>query len=233
MQTTRIMGLILCFMLCRSTMGQESSASEPESLEVQAVLFGDCVKQHKPEPQDAEAIHIVYVRIQRVGDKASVQYREFDDSCKTAFTRSGAWTSEQFENAKEKLRKAGMRDGRTIAPPESSGSDVPISFLKIRAPELNADIYTMYLRSRWAGTMDTENSDAARVIEVWRMLLKEISNSVAMGPTEEVSMAQIASDCAKNWPQSLQFWLWTEAQRAVSPPQRNQKCFASQTEGRK
>lgn len=139
---------------------------------MQAVLFSQCVQsQRKVEPQGLWPIRVVYVRIQKVGDKASVQYRESDETCKRAFTSSGDWTPGQFENAKTRLMKAGMHDGVTIALSESSGDDLPISFLKVQSPGLKADIYTMYLRFRWAGKMD--NSEWSKVLDEWQSLLQE------------------------------------------------------------
>lgn len=220
----------LCFLVCWPSAG--SSSPEPESIEMQAILFSDCVQpQQKAEPQDLWPIRVVYARIQRAGDKASIQYREFDETCKRAFTRSGEWTPEQFESAKTRLKKAGMRDGATIALSESSGNDLPISFLKVQSPGLKADIYTMYLRFRWTGKMGTENPDASKVLDEWRSLLQEATPEAAgRGAAEGGGIAQIARDCARDWPRSLQPWVWSEARKVAPSEKPNQDCLAHQTD---
>jgi hypothetical protein len=168
--------VVLCFLSYRPCTGQTASSPETESIEMQAVLFSQCVQsQQKVEPQDLWPIRVIHVRIQKAGDKASVQYRESDETCKRAFTSSGEWTPGQFENAKTRLKNAGMRDGKTIALSESSGNDLPISFLKVQSPGLKADIYTMYLRFRWAGKMGTDNSEGSKVLDEWRSLLQEVT----------------------------------------------------------
>jgi hypothetical protein len=218
-------GVILCFLSCWPCVGQTSSSPVTELIEMQAVLFSDCMKsQQKVEPQDLWPVRVLYVHIQKVGDKVPIQYREFDETCKRAFTRSGEWTPAQFENAKARLKKAGMRDGATIALSESSGNDLPISFLKVQASGLKADIYTMYLRFRWAGKMGTENPDASKVLDEWRSLLKEATPKT--GSSEDGGIAQIARDCASDWPRSLQPWVWSEAHKVTPSEKPNQDCLA-------
>jgi len=213
--------VVLCFLSCWPCAGQTSSSPEAESIEMQAVLFSDCVQpQQKVEPQDLWPIRVVYAGIQKVGNKVSIQYREFDETCKRAFTRSGEWTPEQFENAKARLKKAGMRDGATIALSESSGNDLPISFLKVWAPGLKADIYTMYLRFRWEGKMGTENPDVSKVLDEWRSLLQEATPKTGRGSAGDGGIAQIARDCASEWPRGLQPWIWSVAHKP------NQDCLA-------
>jgi hypothetical protein len=199
---------------------------------MQAVLFSDCVSsQQKLEPQDLWPIRVVYARIERVGDKASIKYREFDEACKRALQRTGEWTPEQFENAKARLQKAGMRDGVTIALSESSGNDLPISFLRVQSHALRADIYTMYLRFRWAGKMSTENAAASKVLEEWRFLLQEATPDAVNGAAKGGGdIAQIARDCAKGWPRTLQPWIWGEAHKIMPSAKPNQDCLAHYTD---
>ena len=227
-------GLVLCFLSRWPCAGQIASAPETESIEMQTVLFSDCVQpQQKVEPQDLWPIRVVYAGIQKVGNKVSIQYREFDETCKRAFTRSGEWTPEQFENAKARLKKAGMRDGATIALSESSGNDLPISFLKVWAPGLKADIYTMYLRFRWAGKMGTENPDASKVLDEWRSLLQEATPKTGSGSAEDGGIAQIARNCASDWPPSLQPWVWSEAHKVTPSEKPKQDCLAHPVNSRR
>jgi len=222
MKVIRRWGVILCFLSSWPCAGQKSS-----SIEMQAILFSDCVSsQQKVEPQDLRPIRVVYARVERVGDKASVQYREFDATCKRAFTRSSLWTPEQFENAKTRLQKAGMRDGQTIALSESSGNDLPISFLKVQSPALKADIYTMYLRFRWAGKMSAENPAASKVLDEWRSLLQEATPKAEGGSADDGGIAQVVRDCARDWPRSLQPWVWSEAHKVTPSEKPNQDCLA-------
>jgi hypothetical protein len=221
-------GVFLYFLWCWPCAGQTSSSPESESIEMQAVLFSDCVQpQQKGEPQDLWPVRVVYARIQRVGDKASIQYREFDETCKRAFTRSGGWTREQFENAKTGLKKAGMRDGVTIALSESSGSDLPISFLKVQSTGLKADIYTMYLRFRWSGKMSTDDPAASKVLNDWRSLLQEATPEAPTSAAKGEGIAQLARDCARGWPRSIQPWLLNEARKVAKP---DQNCLALQAD---
>ena len=218
--------VVLCFLSCWSCAGQLSSLPATESIEMQAVMFSDCVHpQQKVEPQDLWPIRVVYVRIQKAKDKASVRYREFDETCKRAFTRSDEWTLDRFENAKAKLKKVGMRDGATIALSESSGNDLPISFLKVRAPGLKADIYTMYLRFRWAGKMATENPDAPKILDEWRSLLQETTPETRSGSVEDGGIAEIARNCASDWPPSLQPWVWSEAHKVMPSEKSIHDCL--------
>jgi hypothetical protein len=227
MRIIRTWSVGLCFLSCWPCAGQPSSSPRTESIEMQAVLFSDCVQsQQKVEPQDLWPIRVVYVRIQKTGDKASVQYREFDETCKRAFTRSAERTLDHFENAKAKLKKAGMRDGATIALSESSGNDLPISFLKVWAPGLKADIYTIYLRFRWAGKMATENPDASKVLDEWRSLLQEATPKTRSGSAQDGGIAEIARNCASDWPPSLQPWIWSEAHKVMPSEKPKQDCLA-------
>ena len=219
--------VVLCFLSRWPCAGQLSSLPVTESIEMQAVMFSDCVQpQKKVEPQDLWPIRVVYVRIQKAGDKALVQYREFDETCKRAFTRSGEWTLDRFENAKERLKKVGLHDGAMIALSESSGNDLPISFLKLRAPGLKADIYTIYLRFRWAGKMATENPDEPKILDEWRSLLQETTPETRSGSAEDGSIAEIARDCASDWPPSLQPWVWSEAHKVMPSEKPKHDCLA-------
>jgi hypothetical protein len=180
-------GMVLYFLSCWPCMGQTSSSSQSQSIEMQAVQFSDCLtSQQKAEPQDLWPIRVVYVHIQRISDKVSIQYREFDETCKQSFTKSAEWTPVQFENAKTRLQKAGMRDGVTIALSESSGNDLPTSFLKVQSTGLRADIYTMYLRFRWSGKMSTDDPTASKVLDEWRALLQEVTPEARTSATKSL-----------------------------------------------
>jgi len=210
-------GVVLCLLCWWPCLGQTTS-SETDSIELQAVLFSDCVSsRQKAEPQDLWPVRLVHANIERVGGTVSIQYREFDEACNRTFTRSGKWTPQQFEDAKTRLQQAGLRDGGTIALTESSGNDLPISFLKVQSPGLKADIYTMYLRFRWTGKMSTENPAASKVLDEWRSLLREATPEAARGTAEGEDIAELARNCAQGWPQSLQPWLLNEARKLATP----------------
>lgn len=218
-------GVVLCLLFCWPCLGQTTS-SRGDSIELQAVLFSDCISpQQKAEPQDLWPVRVIHANIERVGGTVSIQYREFDEACKRTFTRSGKWTPQQFEDAKTRLQQAGMRDGRTIALTESSGNNLPISFLKVQSPGLKADIYTMYLRFRWAGKMSTDDPTASKVLDEWRSLLREATPEAAKGAAEGEGIAELARNCAQGWPQSLQHWLLNEARKLAKP---NPDCLSQQ-----
>jgi hypothetical protein len=217
----------LCFLACWPYAGRMLASSEVESIEMQAVLFSDCVSsEQKVEPQDLHPVRVVYARIQKVSDKASIQYREFDETCKRAFIKSGEWTLEQFNDARIRLQRAGMRDGAMLALSESSGNDLPISFLKVRSAGLNADVYSLYLRFRWAGKMSTDDTIASMVLDEWRSLLEKATPEAGREAGEGEDISEIARDCARGWPPSLQPWVWMEARKVTPSEKPYQDCPA-------
>ncbi len=224
--------LVLLFLLNLPSAGQKPAPLEPESLEMQAVLFSECLSaRQKAERPDFWPIRIVSVRVQMVGDKAPVEYREFDGNCRRGSMRSGQWTGEQFVNAKTWLKNAGIRDGVTIALSESSGSGLPMSFLKVHSPGLNGDIYTMYLRFRWQEKMGAEDPVAARVLNVWRSLLQEATPGKLALPGEHEGTDQVARDCAQEWPPSLRRWIWDELRKITPSEGSYEECLKRQKAG--
>ena len=139
---------------------------------MQAMLFSNCLKS-QAGPEDLWPIRRINVQVKKLGGKALVQFREADETCNYNFAKSFEWTVEQFENAKLRLKKAGLRG--TIALSESSGNDSPISFLKVQSPGFDGAIYTMYLRFRWAGRLNTQDIDAAKVLNEWKSMLLEVT----------------------------------------------------------
>jgi hypothetical protein len=163
---------MLCFWPCA---GQ--AAGKSETIELQSILFSRCVRSRQTaEPQDLWPTRVVNVKIRRLGETVSGEYQETDTACKQTFGKSFEWTSRQFEQAKAGLQKAGLHDGM-VALSESSGNDLPVSFLKVQSRGLTGEIYTMYLRFRWAGKMSTENPEAA-ILDEWRSLLKQAAVQV-------------------------------------------------------
>src|SRR6266699_1843311 len=83
------------------------------------------------------------------------------------------WTIAQFENIKQRLKEIGVKNGELVAPGESGGNQLPVSFLKVRSSGYNVDVFTMYLRFRWAGTLTTNDPMTAKVLNVWRDVLTD------------------------------------------------------------
>ena len=99
---------------------------------------------------------------------------------------------------------------------ESSGNQLPVSFLKVRSSEYNIDVYTMYLRSRWAGTLATNDRMSAEALNVWRDVLKAATPTVqAKLGIEEVK--RIAENCARDWPASFKASVCHDAQQTTHP----------------
>jgi hypothetical protein len=218
---------VLCTLACWRCAGQEHAPPQSEFIEMRAVLFSDCLPpQQKTEPADLWPVRVVYVRIQTADSHATVEYREFDGNCKRAAARSAQWSAEQFANAKARLSDAGIRDGLTIAPPESSGNDLPISFLKVRSRGLNGDIYTMYLRSRWSGKMGTDDPVVLRVLKVWQSLLLEATPEKPKQSAGREGLIEVARDSAKQWPSDLRPWIWSELRKAGSSGVSGRDCLA-------
>ena len=221
--------VLTCYFLsCLTCWPQSASSAETESIELQSVLFSHCkIPEQKAKPQDLQPIRVLYQALSRAGEHASYRYWDFDLGCKTTTTGSGSLTTGQFENAWEKLKRAGLREGKTVAPPESSGNEWPISFLKLRTQGQIADVYTMYLRYRWSGKMQTEDTVAARIIEQWRSLEEEIASLAPSGASQQADIVQIARDCADGWPPSIRRWVWSNAQSLVAMQNLRSDCSAS------
>jgi hypothetical protein len=219
----------LVFLLCLRSAGQKAASVEPESLEMQAVLFSECLQpQQKAEPPDLWPVRIIYVRVKRVGDKAPVEYREFDGNCKRVLIRSGQWTAEQFANSKTQLKNAGIRDGVTVALSESSGSSFPMSFLKVHSPGLKGDIFTLYLRFRWQEQMGTDDPVAERTLNVWRSLLQEATPEKPNQSGEDEGIDQVVRDCAQEWPPGVRPWIWAELRKIMPAAGSYQDCLLRQ-----
>jgi len=190
--------------------------SAVQSITMHMVLLSECLGEQKDaENLDIWPVRFVYVRLEKVGDKVSAQYREFDPECKRVFAKSSNWTVEQFENSKIGFNRAGFRDGLFIALNESSGDELPVSLLQIRSSQLNAKIYSMYLRFRWTGKMNTDDPGTAKILAEWQALFKEVTpvEREQFGTLE--SVRQIANGCALDWPKYLRSRVWIEAQRIV------------------
>lgn len=158
---------------CRLCVGQNESL-KPETIEMRAVLFSNCLRSsQKIGTEDLWPVRIVGVRIERIGRKVRSQFRESDEGCKSEFSKSFDWTAARFESAKTRLKKAGMHDG-TFGWAESSGNELPVSYLKVQSPDLNGEIYTMYLRFRWSGKMSTD-----KVLDEWRSILRGVAQQVS------------------------------------------------------
>jgi hypothetical protein len=185
---------------------------------------------YKTEPQDLWPVRIIYAYVERVGGAVSIEYREFDEACKRTSSRSGKWTPQQFDDATTRLKRAGMRNGGTIALAESSGNELPFSFLKLLSAEFSAEIYTMYLRFRWTGEMGTDNPVASKVLDEWRSLLQEASPAAARGASKGESIAELVRECARGWPKSLQSWVLSEARKVDNSQKPNQNCPAEQAD---
>jgi len=179
------------------------------------VLLSRCVKQEQiTTTKNLLPVRYIYALIRRDGDKASVQYREFDGSCRVVSVGAGQWTAEQFEGVKERFKRAGIQSGQLIALNEEGSADLPVSFLKVRTSEYNFDLYTMYLRFRWSGEMKTEDPVSAKALDEWQRLLREATPVVqTKSGIEEIT--RIADNCAKDWPPSLSSWVCSEARKVT------------------
>ena len=199
--------LLLCITSCKRC---------AETIETLAVLQTSCLEPHPSGPEDLWPVRYVYSLIQRYDDSVNFQYREFDASCRSVSTATGQWTIGQFEGAKRRFKEIGVKNRAFVAPGESSGNLSQISFLKIRSPGYNVDVYTMYLRSRWAGTLATNDPMTAKVLNVWRDILTEATppTQVKLG-IEEIK--RIADNCAKDWPTSFSESVCHDAQQTVHP----------------
>jgi len=179
-----------------------------------AVLRTPCVESHPSASDDQWPVRYVYSFIRRNDDAVSVQYREFDATCRSVSTADTQWTVAQFENVKRRFKETGIKNGELVAPGESSGSQIPVSFLKVRSSGYNIDVYTMYLRSRWAGTVATTDPMTEKALNEWRDVLTEAT------PTAQVKLGieeikRIAENCAKDWPASFNASVCHDAQETV------------------
>jgi hypothetical protein len=167
------LGAVSVLSFCRLCVGQNESLKS-ETIEMREVLFSNCLtSSQKTEREDIWPVQVVDVRIEKIGGKVRGQFQESDEACKSEFSKSFDWTADQFESAKTRLKKAGMQDG-TFAWAESSGSELPVSYLKIQSADLKGGIYTMYLRFRWSGKMSTDN-----VLDEWRSILRGVAQQVS------------------------------------------------------
>jgi len=198
-----LLGLVAC----------KKPSQESESVEILAVLQSSCAAQ--AERGSEEPVRYVYTLVHRTGSSADIQYREFDANCRSTFTATGQWTLDQFDSVKRRLRGLGIKDGQVVAPGESSGSNLPISFLKVRSSDFNVDLYSMYLRFRWAGKMETDPT-TAKALDAWRDVLRDATPAVKRKfGIEEI--ARVAGNCAADWPTSFNSSVCSEARQAVHP----------------
>jgi hypothetical protein len=201
--------LLLCITSCKRT-----ASSGVETIETLAVLPSSCVDPHQSGPEDLSPVRYVYSFIRRDDDRARVQYREFDANCRSVSTANGQWTIAQFEDAKRRFKEIGINNRELVAPGESSGNLLPVSFLKVRSSAYNIDLYTMYLRFRWAGTLTANDAMTAKALNVWRDLLAEATPpGQTKSGIEEVK--RIADNCAKDWPASFNASVCRDAQQTV------------------
>lgn len=206
--------LLTCLLGC-----QRPAPSGPESIEMLAVLLSPCVKQEQiTGPKNLLPVRYIYSLIRRDGDKASVQYREFDASCRAVSVGAGQWTAEQFGDVEKRFRRAGIKTGQLVIPNEEGSLDFPVSFLKLHTSEYNFDFYTMYLRFRWSGEMKIEDPVIAKALDEWQRLLREATPAVQKKSGIE-EILKIADNCGKDWPPSLSSWVCGEA-REVTHQQR-------------
>jgi hypothetical protein len=183
-----------------------------------AVLRSRCAEQaHIDGSIEFLPVRYVYALVLRDGTKVSVQYREFDGPCKVVSADAGQWTLEQFEDAKIWLKRTGIGNGQFLAPSESSGDGLPVSFLKVRAPDYDLDVYTMYLRFRWTGEMKTENPVIAKALDEWKALLRE-ATPVAPKKSGIEEIVRISDNCAKDWPPSFNSSVCSEARQITQQP---------------
>jgi hypothetical protein len=201
--------LLLCITSCKRT-----PSSRVETIETLAVLQTSCLEPNPSGPEDLWPVRYVYSLIQRTNDSVSFQHREFDASCRSVSTANGQWTIAQFEDAKRRFKEIGVKNDDFVAPGESSGNLLPVSFLKIRSAGYNIDVYTMYLRFRWAGTLATNDPTTAKALNVWRDILTEATpqTQVKLG-IEEIK--RIADSCAKDWPTRFSESVCHDAQQTV------------------
>jgi hypothetical protein len=99
-----------------------------------------------------------------------------------------------------------------IAPSETSGEDLPISFLKVRSPGFSFDAYTMWLRLRWTGKMETADPVTAKVLSGWKTLQQEVTPETPTRSGIE-AIRQIADTCADRWPPDLKSRVCQEAKQ--------------------
>lgn len=176
-----------------------------------AVLFSACATpQQQTSPQ--ELVRYVYMLTSKAHEQVLVQYREFDGPCRSVLMGTRSWAVEEFEKAIAGLKRTGLQNGQTVALSESSGSDLPTSFLKIKANGFKSEVYAMYLRSRWAGLMPSDP-----VLDEWRNLLH---NAAPAGLTKSGidSIKSIANDCAKDWPAAIRSRVCMEARETAKEP---------------
>lgn len=196
---------------------KKASSSAPESIEMLAVLRSQCTTQARANlPKDLLPVRYIYVLIQQNDGGEQVEYREFDGTCRVVTTATSQWTFEQFEAAKKRIKLTGIQSGQSVAPSESSGNDLPVSFLRVHTPEYNIDFYTMYLRFRWTGEMKTEDPGMAKALDEWHALLNQATPAerTRLGITE---ITKIANNCASDWPPSFRAWICSEARQIVKP----------------
>ncbi len=203
--------LLLCIISCNRT-----APSREETIETLAVLRTSCLESHPSGPEDLEPVRYVYSFMRRNDAGVSVQHREFDATCRSVSTADTHWTVAQFENVKRRFKEIGIKNGELVAPGESSGNQLPVSFLKVRSSGYNIDVYTMYLRSRWAKTLTTNDPMTAKALNVWHDVLTEATPTVQVRlGIEEIK--RIAENCAKDWPTSFNESVCHDAQQTVYP----------------
>ena len=165
-----------CLLCCCSCFGQQPKSAGPEAIEMQAVLFSNCLKPQSEGPEDLWPVRIVNIEIKKVREKALVEFHEVDEACKYNLAKSSEWTTSHFESVKMLLKSAGLNG--TIMPSESSGNNFPISFLKVQSSDLKGEVYTMYLRFRWSGKLNTEDPRTARILNEWRSVFLDATQQI-------------------------------------------------------
>jgi hypothetical protein len=204
--------LVVLLMLSGQAPRDLSGTSGPESIEMRAVVLSECPQPNQPQHRrDLLPVQFVYARIQRIGDKVTAQYWRFDEAYKRVSIGSEDWSTDQLGRAIGKLKSTGARDRDFIAPSESSGEDLPVSFLKVRSAGFNFDAYTMWLRFRWAGEMKTDNPLTTNVLDAWKSLLQQATPE---RPTQSgiEAIRNIAGNCAEGWPPDIKGWVCEAAQ---------------------
>lgn len=193
---------VLLLLVVSSFAADKSTPVQSESIEMFSVLFSQC---SKPAPasglKDPPPVRFVYASVHRDGDQAQGSIQ---------------WTVEQFETARSKFVRAGIRDGQVMALSESSGDDLPISFLKLRTPGFNFEAYTMYLRFRWSGEMKAPDEVTGAALNEWQIL---VCDAILKTPMKRGigAIEQIADDCAKDWPSAVRMRICDEARQIIRP----------------
>ena len=158
---------------CALCAGQNESLKR-ETIIMRAVLFSNCLQpSQKIGAEDVWPVQVVDVSVEKTGKRVLGQFQESDELCKKIISKSFEWTPAHFDSAKARLKRAGLHDGAFVTWAESSGNALPISHLKVQSPDLNGEIYTMYLRFRWSGKMDSDG-----VLDEWHFLLRETAQQI-------------------------------------------------------